>query len=154
MLQHLFLKHKINFFSEFVLKKTRLYKQSPYQVYHLSRSDNYYTHIEYPKCGRTWLRYMLCQAQAVKYDIPLRNCMHDICYKELDLPRIYYVHGVNPLKSFGEYSYRRHLNQVGKPKGVIFQVRQPERVMLSYYFASSDESVGDVRNRQVAKCMI
>jgi len=111
-----------------------LYKQSPYQVYHLSRTDNYYTHIEYPKCGRTWLRYMLCQAQAMHFDIPLKNSIYDVSYPEYNLPLVYYVHGFDPFKGFDEFAYRHYLNKVIRPAGVIFQVRRPERVMVSYYF--------------------
>jgi Sulfotransferase domain len=126
--------HFLNYLYEKTLKKYNLYKKSPYQVYHLSRTDDYYTHIEFPKCGRTWIRYMICLATSKKYNIPLRNTLHDICYQELLLPRVYYVHGFHPEKKFQDYSYKNFLNKIKRPKGIIFQIRNPEKVITSFYY--------------------
>ncbi len=128
------MKNFIKLKTEQILKRWGLYKKSPFQVYHLSRSDDYFTHIEFPKYGRTWLRYMVCQAIASKYQLPLKNMIFDICYPNLSLPRLYFVHGMRPEKNFQEYSYKPFLNKVRRPKGVIFQIRHPERVMESYYY--------------------
>lgn len=58
----------------------------------LLRNNGRYLLIEHPKCGRTWLRYMIHQAEAKSYDIPLRNMMYEIWYPKYCLPRVDYGH--------------------------------------------------------------
>lgn len=88
--------------------------------------------IEFPKCGRTWLRFMIHQAEALKYNVPLINTMHEVWYREYGLPRVGYIHGFKPEYSMQDY---HHEVQTGTTRrdGYIFIVRDPKRVMISYY---------------------
>lgn len=91
-----------------------------------------YVVIEHPKCGRTWLRYMIHQAEAIACGVPLRNTMYEVWYRQHALPRVNYVHGFKPGRPLAE---RAMAIGTGDPrqKGFILLVRQPERVMISYY---------------------
>lgn len=91
-----------------------------------------YIVIEHPKCGRTWLRYMIHQAEAIACGVPLRNAMYEVWYRQHALPRVNYVHGFRPGKSIADHALK--LAQ-GDPrqKGFVLLVRAPERVMISYY---------------------
>ena len=80
-----------------------------------------YILYEYPKCGLTWVRYMICQAEACVYpDVPLEDAIRDVQYPRHDLPRIRCTH---------EYIF----TGAARKRGFIFLVRQPERVMVSNY---------------------
>jgi hypothetical protein len=91
-----------------------------------------YVVIEHPKCGRTWLRYMIHHAESLACGVPLRNTMHEVWYRRHALPRANYVHGFKPGRPIAEHALTL---RAGDPRqrGFILMVRQPERVMLSYY---------------------
>lgn len=98
----------------------------------VTNRDRFYKLIEYPKCGRTWIRYMINQAEAEVAGAPLLNTLHGVPYLEFDLPRVRYVHGFKvgaPLTQVST-SVDTRKTEMG---GVVFMVRQPERVMISYY---------------------
>lgn len=123
---------------EFVrlLRFLNVYKLTRYHRDETIRDRDYYTVIEYPKCGRTWLRYMLNQALAIKTGVPLMNIMHDVPYRKsiLRLPYIYYVHGMDPEKSIEGCHYQKLFKNELCPFGFILLVRKPENVMKSYYY--------------------
>lgn len=99
---------------------------------------NYLLLLEYPKCGRTWLRFMINQAEARVAGIPLVNTLHGVNYAEFDLPRVRYVHGFRlgtPLAQKHVGVQTAGAGEAGL-RGVIFMVREPEGVMVSYYYQS------------------
>lgn len=128
------IEHKIKLVRRKMLNKTNIYKKTSDHIYELNRDKDYFVVLEHPKCGRTWLRFMLCQAISIYFHIPLENVIFDIVYPSLKLPMVYYVHGLSPKKSFQEYSFKNHFRPERSPAGIIFLVRKPERVMRSYYY--------------------
>ncbi len=129
--------NNLNHFVKLCLKRSldrfNLYKKSPLFINQILRDRDYYTVLEFPKCGRTWLRYMINQAESIKYDIPLINTMNDVQYPESKLPRVFYVHGFSPEFSLKDKHYKKLFNKYFGPNSVIFMVRNPIRVMISYY---------------------
>lgn len=105
------------------------------EAYRHRRTDCYI--ISYPKCGRTWLRTMLAKALAIYYDDP-RSVVWDprdvIETVRQHGPFIQFTHaGVDsppqipterPETTY--YQYRK--------KRVIFLVRDPRDVLVSYFF--------------------
>ena len=94
-----------------------------------------FVHIEHPKCGRSWLRFMIQQAEALKYGVPLRNTVHGVWYRQYDLPRLVYHHGMrngSPVKE----THFTHI-PTSRQAGWILQVRQPERVMISWFYEAT-----------------
>jgi hypothetical protein len=80
-----------------------------------------YLLYQYPKCGMTWIRFMIYLAAARFYpDIPVVAIMKEDLFPEYELPRIRCTH---------EYLFHRY----EKKRGYIMCVRQPERVMVSNY---------------------
>lgn len=126
-------KHWIYYVFYKLLNKKNKYKYLQVYLYPIFKPV-YYTLIEYPKCGRTWVRYMINQAEAIKYDIPLRNTMHDIVYIKKNLPRVYYVHGFKPNSPLQTYNYMDSFRKGLTPNGIIFLVRSPVNMLVSYYY--------------------
>jgi hypothetical protein len=106
-----------------------------YGWYRHYRTDCYV--ISYPKCGRTWLRVMLAKALALHFGDP-----RDIVFEpEVVIrtghhngPIIQFVHdGSDRPPTTGakrpEKRYQRY-----RRKKVIFLVRDPRDVLVSYYF--------------------
>lgn len=91
-----------------------------------------YILLEFPKCGRTWLRYMIRQAEAHRYGIPLQNTMLGVWYPRHALPRVAFTHGFRPDRLLSE-SHFTISPATPRRKGIIFLVRDPARVMVSYY---------------------
>lgn len=106
----------------------------------VKNKTNYYFLLEFPKCGRTWLRYMLNQAETKITDVPLINTLHGVDYADKDLPRVIYVHGFTEGLSIAE----KHmiLESHKGCQGIVFQVRQPERVMVSYFYQAKFRNDG------------
>ena len=93
--------------------------------------------ISFPKCGRTWLKVMLAKALALYFGDP-----RDIVLDPMDVvrnnyqlgPLIQFTHGgVNkpPIvqAKHSEIRYQKYTR-----KNVIFLVRDPRDVLVSYYF--------------------
>ncbi len=96
---------------------------------------HFYLLLEYPKCGRTWLRFMINQAETRVSSVPLINTLHGVNYPEHHLPRVRYVHGFRIGTPLTERSTGLITRPIGL-KGIILMVRQPEQVMVSYYYQS------------------
>ena len=80
-----------------------------------------YILLEYPKCGMTWTRYMIYQATAIRYpEVSLADAVGEIQYRHLAVPRI---------RCTARFIFDRRTRK----KGILFLVRQPERVMVSNY---------------------
>ena len=93
--------------------------------------------ISYPKCGRTWLRVMIAKALALHYKISLETVFDpsDVikagCRKA---PRIGFRHdGADLIPDPSKKSFKRKYQKY-KNKKVIFLVRDPRDVLVSYYF--------------------
>lgn len=104
-------------------------------VWHHYRTEYYL--ISHPKCGRTWLRFMLAKAIAVRLGDP-RHIVTDPMEVVLNCnrrrPIIHITHdGVDDVPAGttqrGSEHYRKY-----RHKKVIFLVRDPRDVTVSYYF--------------------
>lgn len=102
-------------------------------IYRHHKTDYYV--ISYPKCGRTWIRVMLAKSLALYFGDP-----RDIVYEPSDVinnvrangPVVRFTHdgsGDPPDPKIDNRRYYRYAN-----KRVIFLVRDPRDVMVSYYF--------------------
>jgi len=87
--------------------------------------------ISYPKCGRTWIRFMLARALAAHYGIPAGFEL-DRSYKaHPDVPRILVTHDDDP--------HRRRPEEIERDKSkyadssVILLIRDPRDVLVSMY---------------------
>ena len=91
--------------------------------------------IEYPKCGRTWLRLMLGKAIALRFgfgdEVNLLE-IEEMVRLHKDVPRIKITHeDTVPPKKAPELERDK---QCYKNKKVIFLVRDPRDIMVSQYF--------------------
>ncbi|MEC7876040.1 MAG: sulfotransferase domain-containing protein, partial [Pseudomonadota bacterium] len=64
--------------------------------------------------------------------VPIRNNINAISYTNYNLPRGGYTHGFRQEKPLGEHSFAIQKNN--RISGVVFMVRSPERVIISYYY--------------------
>lgn len=114
------------------LKRKGLYKNR-HRLYRweLTRDGGYVTVLSYPKSGRSWLRFMLCEAQRLITGLPIERFIFDVPDKRRELPKFYYVHGVSPHEPLTSYYYDRI--ESGGPGGVVFLVRDPVKVIASFY---------------------
>jgi hypothetical protein len=80
-----------------------------------------YVLLEYPKCGMTWTRYMIYQATSIRHpEVSLADAVGEVQYRHLAVPRI-------------RCTVRFLFDRRTRKKGILFLVRQPERVMVSNY---------------------
>ena len=80
-----------------------------------------YILLEYPKCGMTWTRYMIYQAICVRHpEVSLADAVGEIQHRHLAVPRI---------RCTARFAFDKRTRK----KGIIFLIRQPERVMVSNY---------------------
>ncbi len=114
----------------FVNIKTHPLVQKTYH-YLVSQIADVYL-ISFPKSGRTWLRMLLAQYFSLKYNLKLNLDLYKMTFGK-DLPNIstdprignYAKHGgTKPL------SITKNLHQ----KKIIFLVRDPKDVLVSYFF--------------------
>lgn len=87
-----------------------------------------YWHIEHPKCGRSWLRVMINLAESMSTGVPVKNTLSNVFYPKLELPRVSYTHLVLPGREVDPGAF-----PIGRFRGYLFQVRDPRRVMVSWY---------------------
>jgi hypothetical protein len=106
-----------------------------YGLYRHYRTDCYV--ISYPKCGRTWLRAMIAKVLALYFGDP-RDIVFDpeivIRTGHHNGPIIQFVHNgsLRPLTT-GAKPLEDHYQRYSRKK-VIFLVRDPRDVLVSYYF--------------------
>jgi hypothetical protein len=91
-----------------------------------------YLLLEHPKCGRTWLRYMVNQAESAAYGVPLQNTVENVWCGRHNLPRLGVQHGFKPGQPHKPFAYDLP-NLPDYVRGVMLLVRRPERVMVSWY---------------------
>lgn len=114
------------------LKRKRLYKdRHPLHRWEMTRKGGYVALLSFPKSGRSWLRFMLCEAQRLETGLPIERFIFDVPDKRRGLPKFYYVHGVSPHEDFETYNYDKIA--YGGPGGIIFLVRDPIKVIASFY---------------------
>ena len=87
--------------------------------------------VSFPKSGRTWLRVMLAKYYALCYDVPVSTNTFKMHKANRDVPFIHFTH-LKDGKESGEARARR-LAQL-KDKRIVFLVRDPRDVIVSYFF--------------------
>jgi hypothetical protein len=103
-------------------------------------SQNYISVLEFPKCGRTYLRFMISHVLSATYGIPFKYAIFDPIMPEYGLPIFRYIHG------FSESGhYTDNYISVGKTGllqsiGIVLLYRDPLRVMISYFHHCRDRS--------------
>ncbi len=90
--------------------------------------------LEYPKCGRTWLRFMICSAEARAYGLPLESVLWQAWYPEHGLPRVVYQHGIDFSRPLAEGAINFSADRSRPFKSLTLLYRDPIRVMISFFF--------------------
>lgn len=91
--------------------------------------------VSYPKCGRTWLQYMFDTAISLYIDSNfVEKYSIRYYYRKLRMPLLYTNHdGTGEgMKSFLDIKYEK--KHEFKRKNVIFLIRDPRDVVVSFYF--------------------
>ena len=106
-----------------VLRKIRHYRNDVYV-------------ISFPKCGRTWLRILISKALIEHYNLDVSKELylnpHKLCLLNSSIPRIDFCHDDTPhWKLPEELSTDKSMYKKHK---VIFLVRDPRDVIISFYF--------------------
>ncbi|MDH3660453.1 MAG: sulfotransferase domain-containing protein [Alphaproteobacteria bacterium] len=115
-----------------LLKRKGLYKiVHPLYRWELAREGGYTTVLSFPKSGRSWLRFMLCEAQRLATGLPIERFIFDVPDRRRELPKFYFVHGVSPHEDLDAYHYRRI--ETGGPGGIVFLIRDPIKALASFY---------------------
>jgi Sulfotransferase domain len=99
------------------------------------RTDVYV--LSYPKCGRTWLRLLMGKALVDELELADANPMElsDLHRASTLVPRIRVTHDDNPQLKRPEEVERDKRRYAGKK--IVFLVRNPRDVVISYYFQAS-----------------
>jgi len=99
------------------------------------RTDVYV--LSYPKCGRTWLRLLMGKALVDDLSLTDANPMElsDLHRASPHVPRIRVTHDDNPQLKRPDEIERDKRRYAGKK--VVFLVRNPRDVVISYYFQAS-----------------
>jgi Sulfotransferase domain len=99
------------------------------------RTDVYV--LSYPKCGRTWLRLLMGKALVDELSLTDANPMElsDLHRASSLVPRIRITHDDNPQLKRPDEVERDKRRYAGKK--VVFLVRNPRDVVISYYFQAS-----------------
>ncbi len=116
-----------------LLRRKSFWKRISSRVrqWEVERDRDYYTVLSYPKSGRSWLRFMLCHIESAISGRPLGRYIHGVVNRRRKEPKFYYVHGVSPHQDLSGYHYERLW--YNPPAGVIFLVRDPVKVVASFY---------------------
>jgi len=85
--------------------------------------------VEHPKCGRTWIRFMLLKAYSLlSGERKDKQALENVLRRE-NLPSIGFTHqGLQ-----GKSSFKR-MKDIGKKKPVIFMIRDPRDVIVSFQY--------------------
>ncbi len=99
------------------------------------RTDVYV--LSYPKCGRTWLRLLMGKALVDDLSLTDANPMElsDLHRASPLVPRIRVTHDDNPQLKRPDEIERDKRRYAGKK--IVFLVRNPRDVVISYYFQAS-----------------
>jgi hypothetical protein len=101
--------------------------------------------ISYPKCGRTWLRYMIGEYLRRHYAFGRRRVMRatKASIERPGMPRILVTHDDEPQVKLPEHVLTDKRPYRGTK--VIFLVRDPRDVLVSYYHHRTKRTAGDHR---------
>ncbi len=95
--------------------------------------------ISFPKCGRTWLRVMICRALAKKFDIEWDDYkkLRQMSRQHKGIPNLSVVHEDDPFwKTPDQLTVSK---EAFRPHGVVFLVREPKDVLVSSYFHKAEK---------------
>ena len=99
--------------------------------YYLHMRSTYYF-ISFPKSGRTWIKSFLANYYSGYLQIPLFYDFSPLVSmgKRKRIPRIIFTHP--PHRGVGDEDYCKYVSKLSDKK-VIFLIRDPERVVFTYY---------------------
>jgi len=114
--------------------KESLLKIAPKQLKSYLKQNDYFF-ISYPKCGRSWLKLILCDMVYIQNPKEKRidDVSTEVLYKVDDkIPRMLFTHDDDPMyKKPSELVLDK---SVYYKSNVIFLVRDPRDVIVSWYF--------------------
>lgn len=83
--------------------------------------------VSFPKCGRTWLHFILANYYSQKYNLPIKNNVQQMSKLHKKVPAIVLTHDGKVVNKITK-SKKTYAN-----KKVLFLVRDPRDIVLSYY---------------------
>lgn len=101
--------------------------------------------VSFPKSGRTWLRMMLGHALQTRFGFPERRLMFatKAGIDRPGMPRILATHDDDPQVKRAQRVFSD--KRAYRDRKVIFLIRDPRDLLVSYYFHRSKRTTGDFR---------
>lgn len=103
-------------------------------------AQNYISMLEFPKCGRTYLRFMISHVLSMSYGIPFKYAIFDPIMPEYGLPPFRYIHGFSESRHYTDGYIAVGKTGLLQSKGIVLLYRDPLRVMISYFHHCRDRS--------------
>lgn len=103
-------------------------------------SQKYISVLEFPKCGRTYLRFMLSHVLSMTYGIPFKYAIFDPIMPEYGLPIFRYIHGLSESGHYTDSYISVGKTGLFQSIGIVLLYRDPLRVMISYFHHCQDRS--------------
>jgi len=102
---------------------------------HIKGYDAYL--VSFPKCGRTWLRLQIGRALQQHFQLAVSNPLKLMLMSDLSpaVPRVFHAHEGRPHRKKPDQLAASKKSYRGKR--VVFLVRDPRDVIVSYYFHAS-----------------
>jgi Sulfotransferase domain len=103
-------------------------------------NPKYISVLEFPKCGRTYLRFMVSHVLSTTYSIPFKYAIFDPIMPEYGLPIFRYIHGFSESGHYTDNYISVGKTGLFQSVGIVLLYRDPLRVMISYFHHCRDRS--------------